>query len=86
MQLVNLIPQQYIRSNGWDGEREEQFSQVGAKVYGQEREAANCSPVLVVVVRSKTLCSEAVRVVVSSISLTTLSRALCKYDIAIPLI
>ena len=48
MQLVNLIPQQYARSNGWDGECEEQFSQVGAEVYGLECEAENCSPTLVV--------------------------------------
>ena len=34
MQLVNLIPHQYARSNGWDGECEEQLSQVAAEVSG----------------------------------------------------
>ena len=48
MQPVNPIPQQCSGLNGRDGECEEQFSQVGAEVYGQEREAANCSPTLVV--------------------------------------
>ena len=48
MQPVNPIPQQCSRLNGRDGEREEQFSQVGAEVYGLECEAANCSPTLVV--------------------------------------
>ena len=45
-----------------DGEREEQFSQWRAEVYGLECEAANCSLALVVFAVRPTLCSEVVGV------------------------